>query len=241
MKTKNLVRVSIAAALSTSLLAGCSALNTDSTGSAAAEPTTQTYWVNSLKANCVGVGPMTCLQVQKGEKQVSGDWQMFYAPIQGFDYEQGYLYKLRVKETRLPADKVPADASSIAYELVEVLEKQADSKLRLHDLWVLEAIEGQPLELNNERQRPRLEINLQEMRVSGTDGCNRVFGGIQEVTADTLVFGPIAATQMACLNMEVPDQFQQRLSNIRGYSLQGLKLHLLDARGQPMLSFQKTD
>jgi hypothetical protein len=90
-----------------------------------------------------------------------GNWQQFYAPIQGFEYVPGYIYKLKVKETQPPAHQVPADKSSIAYELVEVLDKQADSRLRL--------------------------------------------------------------------------------GKVEGYLLEGLKLHLQNAGGKTLLSFQKTD
>lgn len=236
-----MLRRSIAIALGTSLLAGCSAFGPSGTNSTTADSTTNTYWVNSLKAKCVGVESMQCLQVQRGDQLSANDWQLFYAPIQGFDYVQGYTYKLKVKETQLPAHQVPADKSSIAYELVEVLDKQVDSKWRLHDIWVLEAIEGQPLELSNERQRPRLEFNLTQQRFSGTDGCNNVFGSLQTVTADALVFGPIAATQMACVDMSIANQFQQRLGQVDEYSLDGIKLHLQDVSGKTLLSFQKTD
>lgn len=236
-----MLRVSIAIALGASLLVGCSAFSPSSADKTDANSTTSTYWVNSLNAKCVGVGPMQCLQVQKGEELSAGNWQLFYAPIHGFEYVPGYIYKLKVKETQLPAHQVPADKSSIAYELVEVLDKQADSRLRLHDIWVLEAIEGEPLALTSERQRPRLEFNLTEMRFTGTDGCNNVFGNLHAVTPDTLSLGPIAATMMACADMATADRFWQRLGKVEGYLLEGLKLHLQNASGKTLLSFQKTD
>jgi heat shock protein HslJ len=42
-----------------------------------------------------------------------------YSQIDGFDYQPGYLYRLKVRETRLLPAQVPADTSSIRYELVE--------------------------------------------------------------------------------------------------------------------------
>ncbi|MEJ2003809.1 MAG: DUF4377 domain-containing protein [Cyclobacteriaceae bacterium] len=77
-------------------------------------------WINSERVPCVGVAPRECLQVKRSE---DGDWENFYARIEGFNFEPGFLYKIRVKETELPANQVPADASSIRYELVEELEK----------------------------------------------------------------------------------------------------------------------
>jgi len=78
--------------------------------------------VHGLRAPCTGVAPMTCLQVRRGQ-ETTGEWQNFYAGIEGFTHEEGYRYLIRVRETPLPREQVPADASSIRYELLEVLEK----------------------------------------------------------------------------------------------------------------------
>lgn len=87
------------------------------------KPGERIYWVNSRKVDCIGVGPMKCLQVQKGQNRDSGDWEFFYDQIDGFDFEEGYLYKLIVKEEERSASETPADASSINYKLVKLLEK----------------------------------------------------------------------------------------------------------------------
>ena len=79
------------------------------------------YWVNSTKVDCVGVGPMTCLQIQKNESIIQDKWELFYSSIEGFKYEPGFIYKLNVKEEQL--ENVPADAYSVKYTLVEILEK----------------------------------------------------------------------------------------------------------------------
>ena len=83
------------------------------------------YWVNSVKVPCTaGVMPTECLQVQKGES-MTGEWTYFYSDIEGFVWEPGNLYRIEVEETRLPPDQVPADASSVRYRLVRVIEKRA--------------------------------------------------------------------------------------------------------------------
>ena len=68
--------------------------------------------------DCVGVFPQKCMLVrEKGEQ----DFTYFYDPIEGFDYEPGYNYKLRVRKT--PIENPPMDASSIQWTLVEQLSK----------------------------------------------------------------------------------------------------------------------
>jgi heat shock protein HslJ len=68
----------------------------------------------------------------------------------------------------------------------------------LQDNWVLTELNGKPISVGTGRERPRLEISLDEGRVTGTTGCNRLNGPIK---ADThhLLIGPLATTRMACL------------------------------------------
>lgn len=199
------------------------------------------YWVNSQKVDCVGVGPMRCTQVQKGAKLGEQDWEFFYDEIEGFDYEEGYIYKLMVKETSKPKNEVPADASSIRYELLEVLDKQKDAKLRLHDIWALESIGGEEIDWKIMRKHPSIEINLTTMKVMGNDGCNSLRGDIEDVGAKELIFGALAGTRMACPKMELSNRFNQQMGKVRAYQLKGLKLYLLDAEGNELLRFRKID
>ena len=47
-------------------------------------------WVNSSKVDCVGVGPMKCLQVKFNDND---NWSSFYDGIEGFDYQPGFVYE----------------------------------------------------------------------------------------------------------------------------------------------------
>jgi len=75
--------------------------------------------VKENKGDCIGVAPMKCYLVKYYN---SKDWENFYAPLEGFNYEEGYRYKLLVKKTKLK--NVPADASSNRYEVVKILSKK---------------------------------------------------------------------------------------------------------------------
>ncbi len=236
------------------LLAGCSHMTQhDKNTSIKTDDQTsseQIYWVNSWQRTCQGVGERLCLQVQKinqdNQEQANIEsWSLFYAPIEGFDYELGYVYKIRVKETQLPAAQVPADASSIRYELLEVLDKQADETLRLHDIWALTELNGRDIEsmtaLNDRQQRPSLEFNLNKMQVFGTDSCNRLSGGIEALGQGRIKFGALVTTLMACPDMKLADEFTQALNQIKHYQLSDLKLTLLNADEQSILEFKKVD
>ncbi|MDB4107703.1 peptidylprolyl isomerase [Bacteroidia bacterium] len=88
---------------------------------------TKTLWVNSQKVDCTGKAPMKCLQTQEGE-QLGSKWLNFYDDINGFTFTSGFIYKIEISETKLSKEDVPADGSSLRYDLVNVLEKYPDLK-----------------------------------------------------------------------------------------------------------------
>lgn len=80
---------------------------------------TETLFVRDALAECQGEGSGQCLQVRNAPDE---QWRHLYAPIEGFEYEAGHAYELRVEATRVA--NAPADAASIRYRLVEVVSKQ---------------------------------------------------------------------------------------------------------------------
>ncbi|MBY5957424.1 DUF4377 domain-containing protein [Membranicola marinus] len=198
------------------------------------------YWVNSYKVVCTGVGEQMCLQIQRGEKVIPGAWENFHNEIQGFDWQPGYTYKLKVRENEIPPSQVPADASSIKHTLVEEIQKKLDPVVRLHDIWALEAIDGKAWE-STTLERPTLEIKLTTGQVMGIDGCNRYHGSIENITPKKLVLGPLAATKKACPGMAQSDLFHKQMAKVQGYRLDELQLTLLDGDSQPLMQFKKVD
>ena len=65
----------------------------------------------------MGVTPMQILLVRK----VGGQWERFYAPIEGFDFDGSSRYRLQVNVSKIA--NPPADSSSLRYQLVRVLDK----------------------------------------------------------------------------------------------------------------------
>ena len=201
-------------------------------------------WVKGVQVNCTGVGPMKCLQVQKSDNIVPGKWQNFYSEIDGFHFQSGELCKLLVVEEKIEKQAVPADGSSIKYKLVEVLERKPDPIFALHDIWALEAINSLPLQIPNNNPGfviPSIEINLTEMKIMGTDGCNQFQGQIKNVEEGILVFGNMAGTMKMCVNMEIADQFNKAMGNVGKYKIGNLKLTLFDEAGNELLRFKKVD
>lgn len=105
------------------LLAACAA--TPETGESAATAgggaaVEKRLFVGPERVECVGVGPQMCYQVKE---TAEGEWEFFYSEIEGFDYEAGYQYELLVREEAVA--NPPADGSSLRWELLEVVSKEA--------------------------------------------------------------------------------------------------------------------
>lgn len=200
------------------------------------------YWVNSTKVSCVGLAPTKCLQIQKSETPDPSAWESFHGSIQGFDYQAGYVYKIVVKENHLDPADLPADASSIEYTLVEILEKRQDLKLRINDIWVAIEIKGEILPSEKDGfSLPLLEINVGEMRYMGNDACNNYNGGIIELDDQTIRFGIAAGTRMMCMDMKIPDLFNASLPEVLTWEIQENKLQLFDADGKEVMLLKKID
>lgn len=121
MGIRSLVALAACAVTAPVLLVGCSS-GTGSTSDAStpeASGEVVRMWIEPDLVECTGVGPMECLQVAYTD---GGDPQLFYDAIDGFTFTEGTRYVLDVEVTEV-ADP-PADASSLAYRLVEVVSEE---------------------------------------------------------------------------------------------------------------------
>ncbi|MCA7950691.1 DUF4377 domain-containing protein [Burkholderia seminalis] len=120
-KTRTLLGAAVIAG--SSLLAGCqtdaAATAPDAARAADATPVTRIVYVAPQSARCTGVAPMECLQVRSSPSE---PWSLWYAGIEGFAYQPGYLYTLEIDEYRVA--QPPADGSSIRWVLKRVVERR---------------------------------------------------------------------------------------------------------------------
>ncbi len=84
------------------------------------KPIEKVIWLAPEKRDCVaGVMKTQCLQYKTS---ANGEWLNFYGEIDGFTWEQGKTYKLKIRQEKIA--NPPADASSIKTSLVKVLASQ---------------------------------------------------------------------------------------------------------------------
>ena len=74
--------------------------------------------VASERVPCQGFVPQECLRVRE---HPSTTWTLFYDGIEGFAFEPGFEYTLRVRVREI--ENPPADGSSRAYSLIAILRK----------------------------------------------------------------------------------------------------------------------
>ena len=176
--------------------------------------------------NCVGVGPQSCMLVKENPDD---DWTFFYDQIEGFDYEEGYTYELLVNE--VPVANPAADASSIRYELKNMISKTPT--LVTADLikeWTVIKING----LDQLGTSPTMIFQKEDTKVSGFAGCNNYFS-TYSVSDKTLSFGPAGSTKKLCPDMSVEDVFFKTLPNIARYEVIKKELYLYDQNDELLI------
>lgn len=111
--------------------------------------------------------------------------------------------------------------------------------VRLEDTyWKLTHLGDAPVILKERQPEPHLVLRGQDRRVGGNAGCNRMIGQYT-LAGDTLEFGKIAATRMACLaGMDIEQKFLATLNRVKRWRLDGRHLELLDADGQRVARFE---
>lgn len=120
--------------------------------------------------------------------------------------------------------------------------RKQDRKLQLNDIWVAEHIREEALvETKPGSTLPRLEINVGDMKYTGSDGCNNYNGGIIELDEHTIRFGIAAGTRMMCEDMKIPDLFNTTLPEVMNWEIQENNLYLFDADGKELMQLKKYD
>jgi len=103
------------------------------------------------------------------------------------------------------------------------------------NVWRLQSLPGRDAKALGAAGRP-LTLRLEEGRVSGFSGCNRLVGSYT-VANDTITFSQLAGTMMACPEpaMALETAFRAALGGPLRYSVAGDRLTLKPASGEPLV------
>jgi copper homeostasis protein (lipoprotein) len=104
--------------------------------------------------------------------------------------------------------------------------------------WRLVRLDDTPVQAAEKRREPHLIFARDQLRVSGSGGCNRVTGNFA-LNGDTLRLRHIASTKMACVSgMEQEQRFLQSLEKVERYRIGGRHLEMLDGSGAVIARFE---
>ncbi|MEO9075680.1 MAG: DUF4377 domain-containing protein [Gelidibacter sp.] len=181
--------------------------------------TTKIIFLASTKTDCVGVAPQKCLQIK--EEGTTG-WTSFYDQIEGFDYEEGFYYKIKVDVVEIA--NPPADGSSLKYKLIEVIDKSKAPLLLDQGSWLVTRL----MDMDNFGRNPFIKIDLSQNEISGNTSCNRFSAKIVVSNDKELDISELSSTEMLCKDSAVENAFLEALANIASYTLNDEKLQLLD-------------
>lgn len=166
-----------------------------------------------------------------------GNWKPFYESIDGFKYEEGYVYKLLVKEENA-LKPISADASLKNYKLVRVIQKEYNPKLLLNNKWTLAEFKNAPVVGDSV---PNIEFNLDLRKMSASDGCNTLVSEIKSVVDGKIYLGNIISTRKTCQEMDLAKEYGQLLNQIDSYKIENQRLILLNRENTEILTFKKND
>lgn len=111
---------------------------------------------------------------------------------------------------------------------------------RLHDIWVLEQINGKKVALPDfVKELPNLEINTSSNQFMGYAGCNRM-NGVIFFERGLLRFSQVISTRKACITPNREDEFLKLLQSTTRYSVENLRLTLTNPFGGELV-FKKVD
>lgn len=190
---------------------------------------------------CEGVAPMDCMQVKIGK---SKEWQNFFNSIEGFTYEPGYAYRLKVIQTERTGT-VPADASKYTYKLKKVVCKKkvkddkntaSDKMDVLNKKMILTHINGKKV-LEGKAYGT---LDAKTNTFFGKNGCNNFNSGFK-LNGSKITFSSGMGTLMACdpESMQLESDFNSALDQ-KDFTIQTKDniVEFVNSKKEVVLTFQ---
>ena len=197
----------------------------------------EVWTISDRLHDCVGEGPMKCLAYRTED---SDNWAFLYTEIEGFAYQEGRHYKLKVRIDSV--EEAPADASALKYTLMEILEERESKSFKglLNGSWGMVEAYGEQLLT---KESLALQFDMQKGMVGGNSGCNS-FGGqfqIMDGESHSIRISGLFSTEMYCEGlMEREQKIQRALREAQKVEVAEAELRLLSA-GEVILRARRID
>jgi len=100
--------------------------------------------------------------------------------------------------------------------------------------WQVTQIGAKDLTQIPDDERPTMNFDADNMRVSGSSGCNTYSGGYT-LAEDLITFGPMAVTKKACPDMSIEDAFTNAAQKATRMEIKGALLRFYDAANMEVM------
>lgn len=188
----------------------------------------KTVYVASQLVDCEGSAPQKCMQIKENKED---EWSLFYDVIEGFTYEEGFEYVLKVNISKVK--NPPADASSLSYKLIEVIskEKKVVNEIRtktdhtIEGEWSVTDLVG----FKNETGKTP-HFTIKEKQIAGNTGCNNFGGSFESNTSGVFKTGMLRMTKMHCAETaKLETAFTEALGKSANFKIDNNLLTVFDA------------
>ena len=173
----------------------------------------KTIYVADLLSDCDGDSSKKCLKIKEA---LEDDWVLINDQIEGFDYKEGYTYKMEVNATKIK--NASEEEHVYKYKLVNLIyqekTKSSNEQLSFKGKWKISNLVG----MDSLAKSPTLNIDLDAKKISGNAGCNS-YGTDFTIEGDQIKFGIPIATKMMCSNMKIEKAFFDCLQNTSYYKI----------------------
>lgn len=164
--------------------------------------------------------PNGCMQVKEKSK---GEWQSMVDTIEGFAYQEGYNYTLKVEQ-------LANTANGAHYKLLKVLkQKKSDfnpaSRLPAKRWYLQEMVEDTTFIRLMDTSAVYIELKPADMSFSGHGLCNN-FHGILNTDGSQISLTQIVSTKMACKGTLLESIVTTMLADMHSFKVVGDKLTL---------------
>lgn len=137
--------------------------------------------------------------------------------------------------------KIEENKEKIVKEKQNIMQKLQNDVIT-EKYWKLIEINGKPIERpeSNTGKEPYMILKMEDSKVIGSGGCNSFTGSYQMDKPHQIKFSKMAATMMACMDMEVEQQMFKMFEMVDNYTISadGKYLSLNRARMAPLARFE---
>lgn len=104
--------------------------------------------------------------------------------------------------------------------------------------WTVVEIMNVPVQTSGSIEDAHVVFDSRKNMISGTGGCNRIFASYEIGKKNTLKFGEINSTRMACQDSPFENKFLEVLKSVRYYQVSAGELLLKNGNKKIVLKLQ---